>query len=65
MNKILLVLTALSFLFVLFTLIMGGLALAGKEGEARSQASNKWMQRRVAGQAVAIILLFATFATKS
>lgn len=56
-------LTIAAFAFVLFTLIMGARSMGSKEGDGR-KASNKWMQRRVLGQFVAIGLLFLTFYIK-
>ena len=57
------ILTALAGLFVLFTLIAGAGAMGKKDQESRVK-SNKWMQRRVIGQAVAIGLLFLTVYVK-
>lgn len=56
---ILWILTALAFLFVLFTLIMGAKNMGGKTDAARAQ-SNIWMRRRVVGQAAAVGLLLLT-----
>lgn len=58
MKTFLIFLTVLSFIYVFLTLIMGSLAVANKTG------SNKWMYRRVYGQAIAVVLLFLTFASK-
>ena len=58
------ILTALAGLFVLFTLIAGAGAMGKKDQESRVK-SNKWMQRRVLGQAVAVGLLILTLFVKS
>jgi ABC-type phosphate transport system permease subunit len=60
---ILSILTGLAFVYVLLTLVMGARSMGSKE-EAGHQKSNKWMQRRVLGQFVAIGLLFLTFYVK-
>ncbi len=52
-------LTALAFLFVLFSLIMGAKHMGGKTDDARI-LSNTWMRRRVVGQAAAVGLLLLT-----
>ena len=49
-------LTALAALFVVYTLIAGAASM-GKKDQASRERSNLWMQRRVIGQASAIILL--------
>jgi len=59
MIMILYILTALAFFFVIFTLIMGGRAMTNKTDGSRTK-SNKWMQRRVLGQAAAVGLLILT-----
>lgn len=59
MITLLYILTALAFLYVLFTLVVGAMTMGGKSVE-KNEKSNKWMQRRVLGQAVAIGLLFLT-----
>ena len=56
---ILWILTALAFIFVLLSLIMGGKHMGGKSDEARV-LSNTWMRRRVIGQAAAVLLLLVT-----
>ena len=56
-------LTIAAFAFVLFTLIMGAKSMGSKEATGHHQ-SNKWMQRRVLGQFMAIGLLFLTFYVK-
>lgn len=56
---ILWILTALAFLFVLLSLVMGGKHMGGKTDEARL-LSNTWMRRRVVGQAAAVGLLLLT-----
>lgn len=63
MFQILMGLAILAFIFVAFTLIMGAKSMGGT-GENAREISNRWMQRRVLGQAVAIILLFAAFYIK-
>lgn len=63
MFNLLLGLAVLAFIFVVFTLIMGAKSMGGK-GENAREISNRWMQRRVLGQAVAILLLFAAFYVK-
>ena len=52
-------LTALAFLFVLLSLIMGAKHMGGKT-EAARELSNIWMRRRVVGQAAAVLLLLLT-----
>lgn len=66
MMIVLWVLTALAFLFVLFSLVMGAKNMGGKTEGAR-ELSNTWMRRRVVGQAVAVGLLLLTvyFQSKS
>ena len=59
MILLLYILTALAFFFVIFTLIKGGIEM-GKKAEGSREKSNKWMQRRVMGQAVAVALLILT-----
>ena len=56
---ILWILTALAFLFVLLSLIMGAKHMSGK-GEGARELSNTWMRRRVVGQAAAVGLLLLT-----
>ncbi len=56
---ILWILTALAFIFVLLSLIMGAKHMGGKSDEARV-LSNTWMRRRVIGQAAAVLLLLVT-----
>ena len=63
MFKIFAVLTVIAFIFVLATLVMGAVAMGGKETKDRER-SNIWMRRRVLAQAIAIILLFVTFAVR-
>ena len=60
---ILWILTGLAVGWVLLTLVMGAKAMGGKDADARA-TSNKWMQRRVFGQFVAIALLFLTLYVK-
>lgn len=64
MIYILYVLTAAAFIGVVFTLVAGGLAMQSKAEGAREK-SNKWMQRRVLLQAIAIILLILTVYMRS
>jgi len=63
MLYVLYVLTALAGLFVLATLILGSASMGNKDQESRVK-SNKWMQRRVMGQAVAVVLLILTLIVK-
>ena len=56
---ILWILTALAFLFVLLSLVMGAKHMGGKAEGAR-ELSNTWMRRRVVGQAAAVGLLLLT-----
>ena len=63
MLKLLYVLTALAVLFVIFTLVAGAVSM-GKKDQASREMSNKWMQRRVLGQAVAVGLLILTLFAK-
>jgi len=56
-------LTGAAFIFVILTLIMGAKSMGSKSEDGHKQ-SNKWMQRRVLGQFVAIGLLFLTFYVK-
>ena len=56
-------LTIAAFAFVLLTLIMGAKSMGSKDTTGHEK-SNKWMQRRVLGQFVAIGLLFLTFYVK-
>jgi len=58
------ILTALAGLFVVVTLIAGGASMGKKDQESRVK-SNKWMQRRVLGQAIAVGLLILTLVVKS
>lgn len=58
------ILTGLAVGYVLLTLIMGARAMGGNS-DGKRQASNKWMQRRVMGQFVAIALLFLTLYVKN
>lgn len=64
MLTLLYILTGLAFLFVIWTLIMGAVAMRGKTDEAREK-SNIWMRRRVIGQAVAIGLLLLMLYVKT
>jgi len=64
MIYILYVLTALAFIGVVVSLVAGGMAMQSKADGARER-SNKWMQRRVLLQAVAIILLIITVYMRS
>lgn len=56
-------LTIAAFAFVLFTLIMGAKSMGSKQADGH-KSSNKWMQRRVLGQVVAVGLLLLTFYLK-
>ena len=64
MIYILYALTAAAFIAVVFTLVAGGVAMQSKAEGARER-SNKWMQRRIIFQALAIILLFITIYVRS
>lgn len=61
---VLYVLTAIAALYVVFTLIAGAASMGKKDLESRER-SNKWMQRRVVGQAAAVLLLILTLYIKS
>ena len=56
-------LTIAAFAFVLLTLVMGAKSMGSKDTTGHEK-SNKWMQRRVLGQFLAIGLLFLTFYVK-
>lgn len=56
---ILTILTALAFVGVIGTLVMGALSMKGKDITDR-ESSNLWMRRRVTAQALAIGLLILT-----
>jgi len=56
-------LTIAAFGYVLLTLIMGAKSMGSKDTTGHEK-SNKWMQRRVVGQFVAIGFLFLTFYVK-
>jgi len=64
MIYILYVLTVLAFIGVVFSLVAGGIAMQSKAEGARER-SNKWMQRRVLFQVLAVILLFVTITVRS
>jgi len=64
MIYILYVLTVLAFVGVVFSLVAGGIAMQSKADGARER-SNKWMQRRVLFQVIAVILLFVTITVRS
>lgn len=57
-------LTVLAFVGVVFALVAGGIAMQSKAEGARER-SNKWMQRRVLFQVLAVILLFITITVRS
>ncbi len=59
MLTILYALTFISFGAVVLTLIMGAVAMGGKDKGDRMK-SNRWMMRRITAQAIAIILLILT-----
>lgn len=59
MYKIFLILTAVAFLSVVFTLVMGALSMKGNQLSDREN-SNRWMRRRVSAQIMAVLLLFIT-----
>lgn len=56
---ILTILTALAFVGVIGTLVMGALSMKGKDIKDREN-SNLWMRRRVTAQVLAIGLLVLT-----
>jgi len=58
------ILTGLALVCVVFTLLMGGIAMSNKSEESR-KISNKWMWRRIYAQAAAIILLAVTVYLRS
>jgi len=64
MIYILYALTVFAFIGVVFTLVAGGVALQSKAEGARER-SNKWMQRRVIFQAIAIGLLLLVITVRS
>ena len=64
MIYILYALTVLAFIGVVFALVAGGVALQSKAEGARER-SNKWMQRRVIFQGLAIVLLIITITVRS
>lgn len=64
MIYILYALTVLAFIGVVVALVAGGLAMQSKSEDARER-SNKWMQRRVMLQALAILMLFITITVRS
>ena len=64
MITILYILTGLAFACVVFTLVMGGIAMSKKSEESRKN-SNKWMWRRVYAQVSAILLLILTVYMRS
>jgi len=64
MIYILYAVTILAFIGVVFSLVAGGVALQSKTEGARER-SNKWMQRRVIFQALAIVLLIITITVRS
>ena len=58
------ILITVALVTVLFTLVMGFVAMQDRSDEARLR-SNIWMRRRVTFQAVAIGVLFVAFAMKA
>ena len=58
------VLTAIAFLCVVLTLIMGGIAMSKKSEESRKK-SNTWMWRRIYAQVAAVILVILTVYVKT
>jgi len=64
MDMIANILITVALLTVLFTLIMGFVAMQDRSDDARVR-SNIWMRRRVTFQAVAIGVLFIAFAIKA
>jgi hypothetical protein len=59
MLYVLYALTALAFAAVVVTLIMGAVAMGGRD-QATREKSNMWMRRRVTAQVVAIGMLVIT-----
>jgi len=57
------IITALAFIAVLFTLVMGAISMGGKSEDAR-QKSNLWMRRRVWSQLAALFALAFLFYIK-
>lgn len=57
-------LTVIAFIAVVVTLLMGGAALRS-DAEGGRETSNKWMQRRVFAQAIAIALLLLSVYLKN
>jgi len=64
MMIILYILTALGFACVVFTLIMGAVAMSKKSEENRKK-SNDWMWRRIYAQVATVLLLILTVYMKS
>ena len=64
MITILYILTGLAFACVVFTLVMGGIAMSKKSEENRKK-SNIWMWRRIYAQVAAILLLALTVYMRS
>ena len=58
------ILITVALVTVLFTLVMGFVAMQDRSDEARVR-SNIWMRRRVTFQAAAIGVLFIAFAIKA
>lgn len=58
------VLTGLALACVVFTLLMGGIAMSNKSQESRIK-SNKWMWRRIYAQVAAVVLLSITVYLRS
>ncbi len=54
------IITALAFIAVIFTLIMGAISM-GNRSEGARQKSNIWMRRRVWAQLVALFALAFLF----
>lgn len=59
MLTVLYILTALAFICVVITLVMGTVAMSKKSEENRKK-SNTWMWRRIYAQVAAILLLVLT-----
>ncbi|MEP6343976.1 MAG: HIG1 domain-containing protein [Maricaulaceae bacterium] len=64
MIYILYVVTVLAFVGVVVSLVAGGMAMQSKAEGARER-SNKWMQRRVQFQIVAVLLLLLVVYVRS
>ena len=57
MSIVFFVLAALMMLYVIVTLVSGGVSMA-KTGEGAREKSNDWMWKRVGAQGLALLFLF-------